>query len=164
MNSALKLCSALAVSLVTSACGGGGSSNPEVALAKNVAGISGGPATSVFDSVTVTLGVSGMPSTLVGDGRPLVAADQGTSVSIRPGDDPQFAALAAALTDGLATSIVLSTTVPGGGTCCGSPSASLAPKLITSRRVATAISACTTCSIKMIEMPWARMLLTSSTS
>ena len=49
-------------------------------------------------------------------------------------------------------------------TARGSPSASFSPKLITSRRVATCIRTCTTCSIQMIDTPWARIPLTISAS
>lgn len=104
----------LFLGLCLPSCGGGSEPKPEVALAEVDLGFSGSTS-GVFDQMLVTLQREGDALTLVGDGRPLSVADEGTSVDFLPGNDPQFPALAAVLTNDTADTLVRRTFLIGGG-------------------------------------------------
>lgn len=104
----------LFLGLCLPSCGGSSGPEPEVALAEVDLGVSG-TSSGVFDQMLVTLQREGDALTLVGDGRPLSVADEGTSVDFLPGNDPQFPALAAVLTNDAADTVLHSTFLIGGG-------------------------------------------------
>lgn len=120
------LCSGLFSTLLLASCGGGGGPGVEEPLARHLVGTSGSGFPGVFDEIFVLIRKDGDVLTLVGDGRPLMAADSGTSVSIGPSDDAQFLALAAVLTNGIDDLISVRTqSAAGGGETIGPESSNL---------------------------------------
>lgn len=105
-------CAAL-LALALTSCGGAGGPE-EIALAQGRLQGSGSGFPGLFDAFTLWTSRASDPASRVGDARPFTAADAGMSVSFTASDDPEFAALASALTNGADDLVELHQGSPGG--------------------------------------------------
>jgi hypothetical protein len=83
-------------------CGGGSGGVGDIAIAQitlNISSVTQPPLPS--NSFTFSVLRDNTPSTIVGDGTSVTPADQGSTLTFGPGDDPEFAALALILMNGV---------------------------------------------------------------